>query len=258
MVTALVVPLSISNGDFVLLNYTCKVKESGETIETTIESVAKEAGLHHEHAEGEPHRYEPYFVVVGEGWVPKGLDEGLVGLESGKSATIEVPPEKGYGVRDPSKIRLLPMRRFRTEGLTPAPGMQVNIDGKLAQVRAVGAGRVQVDYNHPLAGKTLVYDLSVEKVLEERDEKIRNLIRRRLPGVDVQKFTLAITEKDLVIEVPEEAFFLEALQLAKKSVVSDLEKFFHGIEKVSFLEVYKKPAPPPEKKEEGPQLAETK
>ena len=153
--------MPIKNGDFLLVNYALKVKETGETVGTTIETVAKEAKIYR----GEE-RYEPFFVVVGEGWVPKGLDEAFAGFDIGKATTIELPPEKAYGARDPKKVRLVPLRKFTAEGLTPVPGLQVNMDGKVAQVRAVGAGRVQVNYNHPFAGRTLVYDVTVEKIIE--------------------------------------------------------------------------------------------
>ncbi len=233
--------MPVKNGDFILYNYTIKVKESGETIDTTIESVAKDAGIHHEHTEGETH-YQPHFLVVGEGWVPKGLDESLVGIEPAKPATIELSPDRGYGNRDPAKVKLVPLRKFRNETIAPAPGMQVTIDGKTAQVRAVGAGRVQVDYNHPLAGKTLIYDVTVEKIIGGPQEKLASLIKRRL-GTIGEKFGTAFSEKQLKLEVPEEAFFLEGLQVAKRAVSADVEKFFPEIEQVDFVEIYKRTKP---------------
>jgi len=238
------------NGDFILANYTCKVKESGEVVETTIESVAKEAGLHHEHGhedEKKEHVYEPMFLIPGEGWVPKGLDEGFVGLEVDKTTTLEISPEKAYGTRDPSKLKLLPLRRFKKEGFEPAPGMQVEIDRKPAMIRSVGAGRVQVDFNHPLAGKTLVYDVKVEKILESKQDKARAIIHRKIPDVPAEKFVLTLSEQ-MVIEVPEEAYFLEGIQLAKRSIASDFHKFMPEFEKVSYVESFKKPPAPAEPK----------
>ena len=251
--------MPIKNSDFVLVNYTLKVKESGDVVDTTIESTAKEKGIHHEHEgteETDVHRYEPLFVVVGEGWVTKGFDEGLVGLEGGQSSTIEVPPEKGYGARDASKVRLVPLRRFRNEGITPVPGIQVTLDGKVGQIRTVGAGRVQVDYNHPLAGRTLVYEVSVQSIVEKTEDKIRNLIHKRLPAVDQAKFGLQLSSNELKIEVPEEAFFLEDLQLAKKAMSTDIEKFFPEFSKIMFLEAFKKPMPPKTEATKTPEDAE--
>jgi peptidylprolyl isomerase len=232
--------LPLKNGDFILLNYTLKVKETGETVGTTLENVAKETKLYH----GEE-RYEPFFVVIGEGWVPKGLDESLTSFEIGKAKTVELPPEKAYGARDPKKVRLVPLRKFTADGMTPVPGLQVNIDGKVAQVRAVGAGRVQVDYNHPFAGKTLIYDATVEKVIETDEDKVKNLLHKRLSSVEQQKFNVKISDGKLEAEIPEEAFFLEGLQVAKRTITADVEKFFSSIQTVTFLENFKKPAPSP-------------
>jgi peptidylprolyl isomerase len=231
--------LPIKNGDFLLINYTLKVKETGETVGTTLESIAKENKLYH----GEE-KYEPFFNIVGEGWMPKGLDEALPTFEVGKATTIELPPEKAYGARDPKKVRLVPLRKFSAEGITPVPGLQVNMDGKTAQIRSVGAGRVQVDYNHPFAGKTLIYDLTVEKILESEEDKLSYMIHRRIPSIEQEKFKIKIENEGLTIEIPEEAFFLEGIQVAKRTLTADVEKFFPKIQTVTFYETFKKLAPP--------------
>jgi len=220
------------------------VKETGETVGTTLEGVAKEKKLY----KGEE-RYEPFFIILGEGWVPKGLEEALTGVEPGKASTVELPPEKAYGVRDPKKVRLVPLRKFIAEGVTPVPGLQVTIDGKTALVRSVGAGRVQIDYNHPFAGKTLIYDITVEKIIETDDEKVRSLIHKRIPSVEQQKFQVSIENARLQVEMPEDAFFLEGIQVAKRTLTADVEKYLPSIGTVAFLEAFKKPkvaAPPPE------------
>ncbi len=227
--------MAVKTGDFLLINYTLKVKESGETVDTTFDTIAKDANIRKEDA-----TYGPKFVIIGEGWIPKGLEDSLVGLDPGKQTTIELSPEKGYGSRDPAKMRLVSMRRFREKGIDPAPGSQIEFDGRPAVVRAVGAGRVQVDYNHPLAGRTLIYDISVERVVEDENEKILNLISRRIPEISKEKFLLTMDGKNLTIEVPEEAFYLSGLQVAKKAVTSDLQKHLPEVGNISFLETFKR------------------
>src|SRR5207249_7527010 len=113
-------------------------------------------------------------------------------------------------------------------------------------VRALGAGRVQVDYSQPHASRTLVYDVSIDKVLENENEKILSLIALRIPEVPKEKFELKKHQSDLTIEVPEEAFYLSGLQVAKKAVTSDLQKFFPDIDTVAFQEVFKRSEPKPE------------
>jgi peptidylprolyl isomerase len=232
--------MAVKSGDFLLVNYTLKVKESGETVDTTFDSVAKESHIHREDS-----TFGPKFIILGEGWLPKGLEESLVGLDPGTNKTVELTPEKGFGNRDPQKMRLVPLRRFRDKEY-PTPGQQVEFDGRPAVVRAVGAGRVQVDYNHPLAGRTLVYDVSIDKVLDNENEKILNLIALRIPEVSKEKFALKKHQSDLTIEVPEEAFYLSGLQVAKKAVTSDLQKFFPDIDTVAFQELFKRSEPKPE------------
>ena len=229
--------MPVKPGDFLLVNFTLIVKESGETVDTTYDAVAKDARLHREDS-----TYGPRFIILGEGWLPKGLEDSLVGVDIGKQTTVELPPEKGYGARDPSKMKLVPLRRFRDKE-TPLPGERIELDGRPAVVRAVGAGRVQVDYNHPLAGRTLIYDVSVEKVLEDENEKILNVISVRIPEVDKTKFGLEKNKAELTIDVPEEAFYLSGLQVAKKAVTSDLQKYFPDLDTISFREVFKRTTP---------------
>jgi len=245
--------MAVKSGDFLLVNFTLKVKESGETVDTTYDAIAKDTHLHREDS-----TYGPRFIILGEGWLPKGLEDYLVGLDIGKQTTVELPPDKGFGTRDPAKMRLVPLRRFREQGV-PSPGAQIELDGRAATVRAVGAGRVQVDYNHPLAGRTLIYEVSIEKVVEDDTEKVLNIISKRIPEVDKAKFGVERNSSDLTIEVPEEAFYLSGLQVAKKSVTSDLQKYFPNIETISFREVFKRATALPDTEETSkPEATETR
>jgi peptidylprolyl isomerase len=226
--------MTLQKGDFILVDYTAKVKETGEVFDTTIEETAKKERLY---KEGEI--YEPKLVVVGEGWVLKALDESLTTMEAGKTATVEIPPEKAFGPRDPEKVKRVPLRHLTDKGITPSLGMRIEYDNKLATIRAVGAGRVLLDFNPPLAGKTLVYEVTVQKKLETREEKIAALIHRRIPAVEIEKFKFTIKAKAVSIEMPEEAFYLDGIQVAKRGIALDIQKFFPEITTVKFTETFK-------------------
>lgn len=233
--------MPIEKGDFILVDYVGKVKETGDVFDTTNEEVAKEEKLS---KEGEI--YEPKLVVVGEGWVLRALDDGLLSLEVKKTDSIEIPPEKAFGPRDPEKVRLVPLRRLTARGISPKIGMRVEFDKKLATIRTMGSGRVQLDFNPPLAGKTLVYEVTVKKKLETKTEKIAALIHRRVPTVDVEKFDFKVTKTSIIVDIPEEAFYLEGLQLAKRGLATDIQKFFPEMTKARFVEehVTKSPSKP--------------
>jgi peptidylprolyl isomerase len=240
--------MPIEKGDFILIDYVTKIQETGETFDTTLEDEAKKGGIFKGDAV-----YEPMLIVVGEGWVLTELDRSLIGLDVGKPTVITIPPEKGFGLRDPSKIRLVPVRRFRGKNVNLSPGAQVDLNGDLAVVRSVGSGRVQLDFNPPLAGKTLVYDLTVKSRLKTKKERLQALIHRRIPSVEVAKFTLKSAGKTASIEVPDEAFYLEGVQYAKRGIASDIQKFFPKVEKVTFIESFVKALPPSDEGSPGPE-----
>jgi peptidylprolyl isomerase len=227
--------MAIQKGEFILINYTSKVKETGEVFDTTSEEKAKKEKLY---KEGEV--YEPKLVVVGENWVLRALDEAIPNLKIKQEDLVEIPPEKAFGNRDPEKVRLVPLRRLAARGITPKLGMQLEYDGKMATVRTIGSGRVQLDFNPPLAGKTLIYEVIVEKKLKTTSEKIGALIHRRIPGVEAEKFKFKIVRAVVTLSMPEEAFYLEGIQLAKRGIAMDIQRFFPEMKTVKFVETFKK------------------
>jgi peptidylprolyl isomerase len=227
--------LPFEKGDFVLIDYVARIAETGEVFDTTLEEISRREGIY---KEGEI--YEPKLVVIGEGWVLKTLDEALLNLELEKTATIEIPPEKGFGNRDPDKVKMYPLRKFLAQGITPRVGMRIEVNGKMATVRSVGAGRVQLDFNPPLAGKTLIYEVTIKKKLETFEEKIRALIHRRIPQVSIEKFSLEIGDNSVTINIPEEAFYIEGIQIIKRGIYMDIQRFFPEKNIVRFVEAFKR------------------
>jgi len=234
--------MPLEKGSLVLLNYVSKLKDEDRVIDTNVEEVAKECGLY-----DPTRRYEPMLVCVGEGWVIKGLDEFLLKAEVGQKATVEIPPEKAFGPRDPSKIHMIPLRRLGKDAERVRVGDEIEVNGRIGIVRYVGSGRVQIDFNHRYAGRVLVYEVEVLKKLEERDEKAMALVRRRLP---VDGIELGFEDGKVSIELPEAAFLIEGLQIIKRAIASDLFKYLDADE-VKFVERYKNPKTEGEQKEEA-------
>ena len=94
--------MTFSKGSLVVIDYTAKVKDTGEVFETTSEEEAKKHSLHETNI-----KYQPKLVSIGELWIIKGVDEALEKTSVGDKKTIEVTPDKGFGERDTSKIRKL-------------------------------------------------------------------------------------------------------------------------------------------------------
>jgi peptidylprolyl isomerase len=225
----------VAEGDFVLVEMTGRAVETDEIFDTTDEELAKEEGIHDENR-----TYGPKLVVVGEGYVLKGLDDRLPGLKLGETAEVEIPPEEAFGERSPENVKTLPYRILRSKGVNPVVGQQIELDGRSAVVRSVGAGRVQLDYTHPLAGRKIVYHVKATVRYEGDEEKIRALIGRRFLGVDLEKFKLKMLKKKVRIQIPHEIFFGENIQIAKRGVALDVQRYFEDVDEVEYTEVIKR------------------
>jgi peptidylprolyl isomerase len=226
--------MTFQKGDFILINYTGKVKETNEVFDTTYEEVSKKERLH---KEGD--MYEPKLVVVGEGWVLKALDDAILDMEHDKESTVEISSDKAFGQRDPEKIKRVPLRQLLAKEINPIIGARVEYQGKMAVIRAVGAGRVLLDFNPPLAGRTLIYDVIVKKKLDSSEEKILSIIHRRVPVVEEGQFKVTIKDDNLTIDMPEDTFYVEGIQIAKRGVAMDIQKYLPNIMQTQFIETFK-------------------
>ena len=222
--------MAFSKGSLILVDYTSKVKDTGEVFETTIEEEAKKHTLH------EPNvKYQPKLVSIGESWVVKGLDEALAKTSVGDKKTIEISPDKGFGERDTGKVRMIPLRKLGEDAEKVSIGDTVEIDNKKGVVRFIGSGRVQIDYNHRFAGKIILYDINVLKELKTDDEKTSGILKRYLPVKD-DKILFKKTGKILEITIPEEMFRADGLHAIKHFIQTDVFKFIPTLEQVNFIE----------------------
>ena len=219
-------------GSLILIDYTAKVKETDLTFETTREEEAKKSDLY-----DMTRRYEPRLISVGEGWVLRGLDEALTNANSGDKLKIEIPPDKGFGERDHNKVRMIPLRKLGDKADEVKVGDTIELDERMGIVRFIGSGRVQVDFNHRLAGRTLIYDLEVTKKIDDENEKVRSLIKRRLP-IEDQKIKFSIEGSGVQIDLPEETFLADGLQVIKSALSNDIFKFVPRIDTAKFVETY--------------------
>tara|TARA_B100000929_G_scaffold61489_1_gene46654 strand:- start:1691 stop:2416 length:726 start_codon:yes stop_codon:yes gene_type:complete len=238
--------LTFKKGQLILLDYTAKIKDNGEIFETTIEDEAKKHSLH------EPNvKYMPKLVSVGEGWVLKGLDDALLETVTGDKKTIEVSPDKGFGARDKGKVRMIPLRKLGEDAEKVSVGDTVEIDNKKGIIRYIGSGRVQIDYNHRYAGKTILYDINIVKSLDSDDDKISEILKSRLP-IENEKIIYKKNGTAVDITIPEEIFRADGLAIIKHFTQTDLFKFTPSLTKVNFVETYENKQPPKPKSEEKP------
>lgn len=207
----------MQTNDFIIVTFSAKIKETNQEFD----------------------KAENTSVIVGIGYTIKGLDEALKEMNIGEKKTIEIPPEKGFGERKVNLIKLITISEFRRHGTKPKPGMIVDADNMRGRVLSASGGRVRVDFNHPLAGKTLVYELEIKQKIEKPEEKIKAIVEI---FTKVKKASVTISEKKANINVPP-----VISPVFKKKIADDVMKFLN-MEKVNFIETFEKPKEEPKEK----------
>jgi FKBP-type peptidyl-prolyl cis-trans isomerase 2 len=224
----------IKNGDFVELDYTGRIKDDKIVFDTTVEETAKSSNIH-----SPKFVYKPIIICVGEKHLVKGLDDALLGKNPG-AYTVEVKAEHAFGKKAAELLKLIPMKLFKKDNVQPFIGLEVNVDGVLGIVRNVSGGRIIVDFNHPLAGRDLVYDIDVKRIITDPIEQAKALLE--LMGVPFETLDI-MDEKATIntkIRVPEEA----------ANELSESIKKLVGLKSVEFVVAEKKEEKKKEEKAE--------
>jgi peptidylprolyl isomerase len=244
--------LTFDKGSLILVDYTARVKDTEEIFDTTIEADAKKQSIHEQNV-----KYMPKLVSIGEVSYPvlKGLDEALAKTAVGDKLTVEVTPDKGFGERDSGKVRMIPIRKLGEDAEKVTVGDTIEVDNKRGIIRFIGSGRVQIDYNHRYAGKTILFDVNVIKSLASPSDKVDGILKNRLP-VEDSKIAFDLKDKEVNVTIPEEILRADGLQIMKHFIQLDIFKFVPTLEKVSFVETHvnkQTQTKKPETKEKAPE-----
>lgn len=207
--------MKLQKKDFISIEFTGRIKD-GEVFDSNIKEDLKKANLNIE--------VKPFVFCLGEGMFLKGIEDFLIGKKIEKKYEIELKPENAFGNRDSRLVQLMPMKIFVQQKINPVPGAVFNFDGRIAKILSVSGGRVIVDFNNPLAGKTVMYKLKVLKKLDDLNEKIKAL----------NEF---LFKKDFKFEIRQEA---KPLASSSKRQTKDKKLIMHVDKPMAkFVELFK-------------------
>lgn len=230
--------LQLKEGDFFLIEYEVRIKENNQLIDTNIEEVAKKEKFAREDA-----YFGPALLILGYKRFNQNLEEELIkiGEIKGNEVTIDLEPAKAFGVKDPAKIKVINVKEIAKEGVIPRPGDVLKIKDKEGTVIGVSGGRAIIDFNHPLAGKTITYRIIFRKKLENEEEKIKELIYQRIRNLDKENVNIEIKEDVLNIKFKDELLDLPDSQQALRLFLYDVQELFKKFNSVKFEIEWKRP-----------------
>jgi len=220
----------MNSGEFVLIDYVGRVKDPNEIFDITKEDVAKKEGVYKNEF-----KYGPVPIIIDADFVLPGLNEAVKEMEVGQKKIVELPPEKAFGKRSEELIKLIPEPRFHEQSIEPHVGEYITINKLRGKVMSIDGGRVRVDFNHPLAGKTLVYEIEVVGKINENSEKVKAVVY----------YFIGVPNEDVKVEVKEkeaEISFTKRFDIhneAKQNIADTIIKWA-GFDKVRFVDVFEK------------------
>jgi len=224
----------MQKGDFVYISYVGRIKESGEIFDVTSEEIARKEGVYNPEI-----KYGDVPIIIGAGFVIPGLDEALEKMNVGEKKIVEIEPKKAFGERREDFIKLIPEAEFKRQNINVKVGDFVNVNGITGRVLSINAGRVRIDFNHPLAGKALVYEVEIKKQVTETKEKIYAILKF-FSNLDESVANVKVENGEAEIEV-------KGLQIAnriKESVVKTIFQWINEINRIKFSEIYEKAEKP--------------
>jgi len=223
----------MEEGTIIHVDYELYNEETGTIIETTREDVAKE---HDVHQEGRT--YTPMVCIVGGGMLIAGFEDALAEAKANEEIECIIAPEDGYGEKDSELIDTISIDKLIQSVKDPKSlyiGAPVNIGGKQGYLSYLAAGRARIDYNHPMAGKTLKYSFKIVAVVEGKEEKVTALLESNTGHTD---FGVEFTGNDLAITLPQTMLFDTNAAMLKFRLVTTIRDAVADIAKVSFVEVH--------------------
>src|SRR3989344_1214259 len=183
--------------DFIEIEFSARTKE-GDIFDSNIkEEISKITGNHGLFQ----HHAKPFVFSLGEGMFLRSVDDFLIGKsfssvdKKTSSYEIELQPEKAFGQRDQKMVQIIPLKIFSKQKINPVQGDVFNFDGRVAKILSASGGRVIVDFNHPLSGKTVIYNIRLLRKVTDLKEKIKafsDFIFRKEMKFDIDEKTKKI------------------------------------------------------------------
>ncbi len=187
----------MKKGAVAIISFVGKDLASGKVFDTTNAEEAKSSGIFDEKG-----IYKPIPVIVGAGDIIKGIDDALLAMNPGEQRTITLQPKDAFGERNQELVALVPLQEFRNRNLNPYPGMVVEVDGKYGRVQSASGGRVRVDFNAELAGRSIEYKLNVEKEIAEKKEQLQALFEKYFAFLDAKQVRIELNGGTAEIVIP--------------------------------------------------------
>lgn len=202
--------MAYSNNDFVKVDF--DIYANGKLVRTTDGKLGKENSLKID-------KYAPEVMILGKGFVLKALDEAILKADSG---SLELSAKEAYGMKKKEMVKTFPKSAFDEQKLKAVVGMTYDFNGMYGSVRSISGGRITVDFNSPLAGKSIKIDYKNVTLVTDICEKVSFVMVNGLK-VPVNMFLCSVKDMKVILSVPEQMVPMK--EMIEKSFGEMIEDF---------------------------------
>lgn len=211
-------PEKINKNDFVEIDYIARIKDTSQIFDLTNEETAKKENIYNPEI-----KYKPIIICIGQHDVIQGLENEMIDKEIGKEYKIDLKAENAFGLKDTKLMKLIPSNVFRQQKIIPAPGLQVQVNGLFGVIKTFSSGRCIVDFNHPLAGKDISYEIKILRVIKDDKEKLKSILELFFKEPE---FEIKDSIAEIKIEIPEPV---------QKQLIEKIKTTIPAIKEVKFI-----------------------
>lgn len=215
------------DGDVVRVAYTARVGESGRVIDTTDTEIASDAAIDDVTATG------PIPVVLGEGHLFEPVEEAIKKSTIGEAIQVTVEAEDAFGESDPTDCTNVDIDVVPDD--VREPGTQFTHGGRTGFVESVNEDSAKINFNHPLAGMAIEYELTVREQIDEPLERVNAVLELYGLAGDVEISFESPEMEHLQITVADPTN--ETWQKEKNRAISDLRNLL-SIEAITVVETH--------------------
>lgn len=199
-----------NTGDFVEINF--DIYANDKLVQTTDAKKGKEANLNSK-------KFETETIVLGKNFILKALDEAILKKDSG---SLDLTADQAYGKRKKDLIKTFAKSAFDEQKLRPVVGATYDFNGMYGVVKSIVGGRITVDFNNPLSGKSIKVDYKVLKKVDDICDKI-SVILGNVLRVPKQLFKLSKKDKKIILEAPEQ--FVTMKEMLSNAFIEMIPEF---------------------------------
>lgn len=205
---------TIKEKDFIEIDYIGKIKDTNQIFDLTSKETAVKNNLF-----DPKFKYGSRVICVGEKEILPGIDKELIGKEIPSKLTITIKPQEAFGIRNEKLMKIVSTDVLLKQKINPYPGLQITAGGMMGTIRTVSRGRTIVDFNHPLAGKELTYEIEIKALVTDKNKQLTNLFENAL-HLSTDQYSIQFHEQKATISTKGVKIPKELLEIFEKKASS--------------------------------------